>query len=795
MESIKEEAVRAKKMAEKKFEERDIAGAKRFALRAQNLNPKIDGLLQLIATLDVYISAEEGANGVSDWYKVLGVEPCADEPTIRNQFKKLACVIHPDRNKSVGADGAFKILSQAWSSLSDKQRRCAYDQKRKLKSENENILVRQSHLSNSNVSNSPLNPTFWTVCYGCKAQFEYPRLYLRRNILCSKCRRPFHANEVPPPPNNDNGSSKPLASHMQRHNPGESAINNSSSAQGTRPTSAASAERARFFGLNSSQKTSQAGLFSEVTEKERGKKEASSEGMKVPTFAKDRWSWKRKFKEESLDSMTEVTKTSPRVLKKEFGGVSPGFSGAGLGTLPEGGKPQKRRRMPDQNMEGSVETGNGGFAVKTVFGSQEGGTATTRWNMAGNCKLSFTKELSQKEVRNMLMEKARKVVRGKLIEWRTAAAPKIPYKSKEVENEKGKKEAATPVVKADMSKHTKHVDTKKKESTGKIAPRKIDLNLTPGIPDPILMTVIDPDFYDFDRNRTERSFSSNQVWAAYDQEDGMPRYYAMIHWVISVEPFRMKISWLNSKSNDEFGPLSWIASGFPKTSGEFRPGKHKVYVSLHSFSHQVKWTRGVRGVVQIYPRKGDVWALYRNWSPDWNERTPDEVIHKYDMVEVLRDYNEARGVSVFPLVKVVGFKTVFCRHWDLREVKTIPREEMFRFSHQVPSHFLIGNEGLNAPPDCLELDPAATPLELLEGTKEARKKEVVKTAEKPKEEGLMESLQSPKVCELVENHKPAIEKYPLQDAEKVVAEKKGKENGEVKLAVYNRRRIREGKKI
>jgi hypothetical protein len=228
------------------------------------------------------------------------------------------------------------------------------------------------------------------------------------------------------------------------------------------------------------------------------------------------------------------------------------------------------------------------------------------------------------------------------------------------------------------------------------------------------ITVPDPDFHDFDRDRTEQCFGENQIWAAYDDDDGMPRYYAMIHNVISLDPFKMRISWLNSKTNTEFGPLNWVSSGFSKSCGDLRVGKHEIYTSLNSFSHKVRWAKGTRGVIQIYPKKGDVWALYRNWSPEWNELTANEVIHKYDMVEILEDYSEEFGVTVVPLIKVAGFKTIFHRHLDPEHVRTIPREEMFQFSHHVPSYLLTGQEASNAPRGCRELDPAATPLELLQ---------------------------------------------------------------------------------
>jgi hypothetical protein len=173
-------------------------------------------------------------------------------------------------------------------------------------------------------------------------------------------------------------------------------------------------------------------------------------------------------------------------------------------------------------------------------------------------------------------------------------------------------------------------------------------------------------------------------------------------------------------------------------------GRYEIYNSLNSFSHKVRWTKGTRGVIHIYPRKGDVWALYRNWSPEWNELTADEVIHKYDMVEVLEDYSEELGVTVTPLVKVAGFKTVFHQHLDPKEVRRIPREEMFRFSHHVPSYLLMGQEGPNAPKGCRELDPAATPPELLQVVVDVKEEEIVenggnKTESKESNEGKSQS--------------------------------------------------------
>ncbi|TKY73650.1 myosin-1 protein [Spatholobus suberectus] len=303
------------------------------------------------------------------------------------------------------------------------------------------------------------------------------------------------------------------------------------------------------------------------------------------------------------------------------------------------------------------------------------------------------------------------------------------------------------------------------------------------------MNVPDPDFHDFDGDRIENAFGENQVWAVYDNDDGMPRYYCLIHEVISKNPFHMRISWLNAKGNDELAPIKWVGCGFLKTSGDFRIGKRLSYSTLNSFSHRVKWTKGSRGVVHIYPKKGDIWALYRNWSLDWNEFTDDEIIQKYDMVEVLEEYSEEQGVNVAPLVKVAGFKTVFRQNVNPRKVRNIPKAEMFRFSHQVPSYLLTGEEGHNAAPKgCLELDPAATPMELLQVVAEDLEQELVMTTEKSVEDELRQKENSREEDGLVERCQTTKE----EGSDEGLGEKKSKP--EI-LFVYKRRRIGEKREL
>lgn len=62
-----------------------------------------------------------------DYYEVLGVDRDADQKTIKRAFLKLARKYHPDVNKEPGAEEKFKKISEAYSVLSDEQKRANYD--------------------------------------------------------------------------------------------------------------------------------------------------------------------------------------------------------------------------------------------------------------------------------------------------------------------------------------------------------------------------------------------------------------------------------------------------------------------------------------------------------------------------------------------------------------------------------------------------------------------------------------------------------------------------------------------
>ncbi len=62
-----------------------------------------------------------------DYYEVLGVAKDADAKTIKRAFLKLARTLHPDVNKEPDAEEKFKEVNEAYSVLSDDQKRANYD--------------------------------------------------------------------------------------------------------------------------------------------------------------------------------------------------------------------------------------------------------------------------------------------------------------------------------------------------------------------------------------------------------------------------------------------------------------------------------------------------------------------------------------------------------------------------------------------------------------------------------------------------------------------------------------------
>ncbi|GAV87876.1 DnaJ domain-containing protein [Cephalotus follicularis] len=129
MECNKEEAIRAKEIAENKMRNGDFSGARKIALRAHKLYKDLDNITQMLMVCEVHCGAEQRLLGNEmDWYGILQIKSRkVDEAAIRKQYRKLALRLHPDKNKFPGAEAAFKLIGDARVEILDKDKRSLHD--------------------------------------------------------------------------------------------------------------------------------------------------------------------------------------------------------------------------------------------------------------------------------------------------------------------------------------------------------------------------------------------------------------------------------------------------------------------------------------------------------------------------------------------------------------------------------------------------------------------------------------------------------------------------------------------
>lgn len=53
------------------------------------------------------------------FFSILGVSPDCPQEQIKKHYKKIAVLVHPDKNKQPGAEEAFKILQRSFELIGE----------------------------------------------------------------------------------------------------------------------------------------------------------------------------------------------------------------------------------------------------------------------------------------------------------------------------------------------------------------------------------------------------------------------------------------------------------------------------------------------------------------------------------------------------------------------------------------------------------------------------------------------------------------------------------------------------
>ncbi|KAK6147687.1 hypothetical protein DH2020_018599 [Rehmannia glutinosa] len=622
MECNKDEAIRAKEIAEKKMERNDFEGARKIALRAQNLYPELENITQLLSICDVHCSAQKGLVGSEkDWYGILQVEKLADELTIKKQYRRLALILHPDKNRFPGAEAAFKLIGEANVLLSDPTKKSLYDSKVRVSNRsapvnppnhiNNNPQLNKHYSAQNNISNgfSSLNqhqaaqPTssvrqevFWTCCPFCKTRYQYLRDHVNKSLCCPTCKRifvaydvsaqgtsrgsklgPQGAQHVPSKPD----SSQPAAFHEKM------VPNRGNCKMGVKNDQRSTTSHVGSQGVASRKSVQpEPGVRTGV----------GSEGIKIAGGTKDIGSLKTKE--------TDFQNTNSLHGGKEGGTPNGGATCRKTGDL----RNKSRKRTKKESSESCDISSHSDLEDQTMKGNI--GVSATDLKCESN-RSHFPRRSSRKRQHVLYNE----------TDMDDLASPLKRSQGTKDDNEKEQKDALdgedskhghrnsfptdadyskseakeTGTVHSKESLQDKDVESDEEcevrgetggnSSTGADtfvieSDSDVDTFSSDNL-DIDLCHCPDPEFSDFEKARDESQFDVNQFWACYDTLDGMPRFYAKVKKVHS-SPFELSITWLEADPIDE-SYEKWVDEELPVGCGSFKLGKTEKTLHVYHF--------------------------------------------------------------------------------------------------------------------------------------------------------------------------------------------------------------------
>ncbi|CAM8926025.1 unnamed protein product [Rhodiola kirilowii] len=712
MECNKDEAIRAKEIAERKMLNNDFAGAKKFALKAQQLYANLDNISMILAVCEVHCSALNNMMGPTNvnWYDVLQIEKMADETTIKKQYRKLALLLHPDKNKFAGAEAAFKLIGEASRVLSNKITRSAFDLKIKASMKTSTSTKPPSHPTSGSSSvnkhqntqanfrdfvnkkstmNDPRqkshifqqgSDTFWTRCPCCRTSFEYNKLVLRRQLCCQTCRTTFIAYETEAPITqaNANSSQPNSVSGKSSHKGPEGAdmateINGRSNGHSVHNSMSAPPTKAGLSDSNSKQKVNDV----EGVNLDAQKKGPKSDVTK-PVMAK---ASRNTSKKRGRRVVVESSQSSDGVRDDDVGVE---VNQENDYTKPEGSYDAKRSCRNKTNVSYTE-----GLYDNCEFVKLPKMPETVHWDNKNKYKAHTGMGLENDH--GSAFATSMNVVEKVNHNTETSHKENVANKKRNL------KKQTTSGFEEDI------VDL----SDEKDAEADTEQDVFPASYD-----CLDPQFSDFDKDKQKCCFDVDQIWAVYDTVDAMPRFYARVREVCSPD-FKLRITWLEPYARGESN-TKWIDAGLPAACGMFKYGNTEDTTEYLTFSHQMRFEIGKnRNSFVIYPRAREVWALFRNWDIGWANDPEKHMPFKFEFVVILSDFNQKESVEVAYLKKLRGFVSLFQQTpHEGKSSFRIPPGNLFQFSHRIPSFQMSGSERDDVPQGSYELDTAGLPSDI-----------------------------------------------------------------------------------